>query len=85
MGAFGGQTLLAYQTTKDEKTNIETKDIHWRAGSTRLLQNFKLLGGRSDHHPLSKGPDQRLDKLTIAPTLSVGPDFYPGRPGVRFT
>ena len=28
------------------------------------------------------GPDQRLDKLTIAPTLSVGPDFY-ARPELR--
>lgn len=84
MGAFGGQTLLAYQTTKDEKTNIETKDtsIGGRI-SYAFSKNFKLLVDAATTTRSGNGPDQRLDKLTIAPTLSVGPDFY-SRPELRF-
>mgnify|MGYP000867263411 FL=1 len=84
MGAFGGQTLLAYQTNKDEKTGVETKDtsIGGRI-SYAFSKNFKLLVDAATTTRTGNGPDQRLDKLTIAPTLSVGPDFY-ARPELRF-
>ena len=83
LGAFGGQTLLAYQINKDEKTGIETKDtsIGGRI-SYAFSKNFKLLVDAATTSRTGNGPDQRLDKLTIAPTLSVGPDFY-SRPELR--
>ena len=83
MGAFGGQTVLSYQTNKDEKTGVETKDtsIGGRI-SYAFSKNFKLLIDAATTSRSGNGPDQRLDKLTIAPTLSVGPDFY-SRPELR--
>jgi maltoporin len=83
MGAFGGQTVLSYQTNKDEKTGVETKDtsIGGRI-SYAFSKNFKLLVDAATTTRTGNGPDQRLDKLTIAPTLSVGPDFY-SRPELR--
>ena len=44
LGAFGGQTLLAYQTNKDEKTGVETKDTSVGGRiSYAFSKNFKLL------------------------------------------
>lgn len=84
LGAFGGQTVLSYQTNKDEKTGVETNDtsIGGRI-SYAFSKNFKLLVDAATTTRTGSGPDQRLDKLTIAPTLSVGPDFY-SRPELRF-
>jgi maltoporin len=84
LGAFGGQTLLSYQTNQDEVTGIETKDtsIGGRI-SYAFTKNFKLLVDAATTTRTGAGPDQRLDKLTIAPTLSMGPDFY-SRPELRF-
>lgn len=84
IGAFGGQTMLGYQTNKDEVTNIETKDtsIGGRI-SYAFSRNFKMLVEAATTTRTGNGPDQRLDKLTIAPTLSMGPDFY-SRPELRF-
>ena len=83
MGALGGQTVLSYQTNKDERTGMETKDtsIGGRI-SYAFSKNFKLLVDAATTSRSGNGPDQRLDKLTIAPTLSVGPDFY-SRPELR--
>ena len=84
MGPFGGQTLLSYQTNKDDKTGMETKDtILGGRISYALSKNFKLLVEGATTNRTGNGPDQRLDKFTIAPTLSVGPDFY-SRPELRF-
>ena len=83
MGAFGGQTLLSYQTNKDDKTGVETKDTSLGGRiSYAFTKNFKLLVDAATTTRTGNGPDQRLDKLTIAPTLSVGPDFY-SRPELR--
>jgi len=83
LGAFGGQTLLSYQTNKDDVTGIETKDtsIGGRI-SYAFSKNFKLLVDAATTTRTGNGPDQRLDKLTIAPTISVGPDFWT-RPELR--
>lgn len=84
MGPLGGQTLVSYQTNKDDKTGVETKDtaIGGRI-SYAFSKNFKLLVDAATTTRTGAGADQRLDKLTIAPTLSVGPDFY-SRPELRF-
>ena len=84
LGAFGGQTMLSYQISKDEKTGLEIKDtsIGGRI-SYAFSKNFKLLVDAATTTRTGAGPDQRLDKLTIAPTLSTGPDFY-SRPELRF-
>ena len=44
-GAFGGQTMLGYQTTQDELTNVTTKDtsVGGRV-SYAFTPNFKMLG-----------------------------------------
>lgn len=83
LGAFGGQTLLSYQINKDDVTGIETKDtsIGGRI-SYAFSKNFKLLVDAATTSRTGNGPDQRLDKLTIAPTISVGPDFWT-RPELR--
>lgn len=86
LGAFGGQTLVGYQTAKDDKTGIETRDTSFGGRiSYAFSKNFKLLiEGASTGRTFSNGgADQRLDKLTIAPTLALGPDFY-SRPELRF-
>ena len=84
IGPLGGQTLLSYQTNKDDKTGAETKDtILGGRISYAFSKNFKLLVEGATTNRTGSGPDQRLDKLTIAPTLSVGPDFY-SRPELRF-
>ena len=85
MGAFGGQTMLGYQTSKDDLSGVTTKDtsVGGRV-SYAFSQNFKLLAEASSiSRKLSGQVDQRLNKLTIAPTLSVGPDFF-SRPELRF-
>ncbi len=83
LGAFGGQTMIGYQTNKDEATNIETKDTSIGGGIPYAFpKNFKLLVEAATTTRTGNGPDQRLDKFTIAPTLSMGPDFY-SRPELR--
>ena len=84
MGPLGGQTLVSYQTNKDDNTGVETKDtsIGGRI-SYAFSKNFKLLVDAATTTRTGAGADQRLDKLTIAPTVSVGPDFY-SRPELRF-
>ena len=84
MGAFGGQALLSYQTNKDDVTGVTTKDtsIGGRV-SYAFSPNFKLLAEAGSTSRKAPGRDQTLNKITIAPTLSVGPDFW-SRPELRF-
>ncbi len=83
LGAFGGQTMLSYQTNKDDITGIETKDTSVGGRiSYAFSKNFKLLVDAATTTRTGNGPDQQLNKLTIAPTLSVGPDFW-ARPELR--
>ena len=83
LGALGGQTLLSYQTNKDDITGVETKDTSVGGRiSYAFSKNFKLLVDAATTTRTGAGPDQRLDKLTIAPTISVGPDFWT-RPELR--
>ena len=83
MGAFGGQTLLSYQTNKDDVTGVTTKDtsIGGRV-SYAFSPNFKLLAEAGSTSRKAPSGDQTLSKITIAPTISVGSDFW-SRPELR--
>lgn len=84
VGAFGGQTMLGYQTTQDDLTGVTTKDtsVGGRV-SYAFSSNFKLLAEvGSTRRSIDGQKDQTLNKITIAPTLSVGPEFWK-RPELR--
>ena len=83
MGSFGGQTMLSYQTNKDDITGVTTKDtsIGGRV-SYAFSSNFKLLAEAGATNRKTPSGDQKLNKITIAPTLSVGSDFW-SRPELR--
>jgi maltoporin len=87
-GAFGGQTNLSYATKTDEiganaGVTVKETSIGGRV-SYAFNTNFKLLAeaGSTSTQGLATG-EQTLNKVTIAPTISVGPDFW-SRPEVRF-
>ena len=83
-GAFGGQTLLSYQTSKDDLTGVTTKDTSLGGRvSYAFSPNFKMLGEVGLTNRQAPTGDQTLNKVTIAPTISVGQDFW-SRPEVRF-
>ena len=83
-GPLGGQTLLSYQTSKDDLTGVTTKDtsIGGRL-SYAFSKNVKVLAEAGVTDRKAPTGDQKLNKITIAPTISVGPDFWT-RPEVRF-
>ncbi|MDC6169679.1 maltoporin [Paucibacter sp. XJ19-41] len=82
-GPFGGQALILLAREKN-KLGISTKSfsVGGRA-SYALSRHFKMVGelGVSQYKP-DGGQTARLTKLTIAPTLSVGSDFF-SRPEFR--
>jgi maltoporin len=83
-GAFGGQAIALIGT---EENNAGVKTTASTIGgrvSYAMTKNFKLVTelGHSQYKPQG-GAAAKLDKLTIAPTLSVGPDFWT-RPEFRF-
>jgi len=84
VGAFGGQTMLGYQTSRDDVTGVTTKDTSLGGRvSYAFSTNFKLLAeAGSTRRAVDGQADQTLNKFTIAPTISVGPDFW-SRPEVR--
>jgi len=83
-GAFGGQTMLSYQTNKDDLTGVTTKDTSVGGRiSYAFSPNFKMLGEVGFTTRQAPTGDQTLNKVTIAPTISVGQDFW-SRPEVRF-
>jgi maltoporin len=83
-GPFGGQALVGYQHTRNEATNVVTKDFSLGGRvSYAFHRNFKLLGELSTTTRKVDGQaTQRLSKITIAPTLSVGEGFWE-RPELR--
>ena len=83
-GAFGGQTMVGYQTSQDDVTKVTTKDtsVGGRV-SYAFTPNFKLLGEVGvTRRSVDGQAEQTLNKVTIAPTISVGQDFW-SRPEVR--
>ena len=82
-GAFGGQTSLSYQTKKVDGTDVTTKDTSVGGRiSYAFAKNFKLLAEAGFTSRQAPTGDQTLNKFTIAPTFSVGSDFW-SRPEVR--
>jgi maltoporin len=87
-GAFGGQAILGYQTTKSDDPavtyTIKDTSLGGRV-SYAVSKNFKWLveAGTTSRKFSDNQAAQRLNKLTIAPTLALSPDFW-SRPELRF-
>jgi maltoporin len=83
-GVFGGQAVALVESNKDAVTHLKTDmmSVGGRA-SYGLTKNFKMVGevGFSQKKP-EGAATQTLTKLTIAPTLSLAPDFW-SRPELR--
>lgn len=82
-GTFGGQALALWAREKDAAgVNTDSQSVGGRI-SYGFTKNFKLLAeaGVSQYKP-DGGERARLTKVTIAPTLSVGPGFW-DRPEFR--
>jgi maltoporin len=83
-GAFGGQAIALIGTEEDNNKVKTTASTIGGRVSYAMTKNFKLLveAGHSQYKPQG-GTTAKLDKLTIAPTLAIGPDFW-SRPEFRF-
>ena len=82
-GAFGGQAMVLVATQKDGAgVKTDSASIGGRV-SYAFTRNFKLVTelGLSQYKPQG-GDTARLTKLTIAPTLGAGPEFF-NRPEFR--
>ena len=82
-GPLGGQAIVLFASEKNGAgLKVDSASIGGRV-SYALTKNFKLVSelGVSQYKP-DGGATARLTKLTIAPTLSVGPDFW-SRPEFR--
>ena len=87
-GAFGGQAIVGYQTTKSDDPTVTytTKDTSLGGRvSYAVTKNFKWLAeaGTTSRKFSDNQAAQRLNKITIAPTLALSPDFW-SRPELRF-
>jgi maltoporin len=83
VGAVGGQAIVLYQ--HDEADNGPSTDSSSIGGrvSYALSKNFKLLGELGYSTKKTDGkPSENLTKITFAPALSTGPDFWK-RPELR--
>jgi maltoporin len=83
-GPFGGQALVGLQKSKNEATGVSTRDFSLGGRiSYAFSQHFKMLvEAGTTSRKIDGLADQRLNKVTIAPTLSVGEDFW-ARPELR--
>ncbi len=85
-GRFGGQALVGYQTTKKDNETFTTKDTSLGGRiSYAYTKNFKMLfdAGTTSRSFSDNQASQRLNKITIAPTIAMAPDFW-SRPELRF-
>lgn len=85
-GPLGGQAVIGVQTNQDEGSSVKRTDSSLGGRiSYALNQNFKLLAeaGVTSSTFSDNSPKQTLNKITIAPTLAVGGDFW-SRPELRF-
>jgi maltoporin len=85
-GRFGGQALVGYQTTKKDNETFTTKDTSLGGRiSYAYTKNFKMLvdAGTTSRSFSDNQASQRLNKITIAPTIAMSPDFW-SRPELRF-
>lgn len=87
-GPWGGQALAAYQTTRsdDPAKPFTVKDTSLGARVAYAASaHFKWLleAGTTRRAFSDQQPAQRLNKITVAPTLAMGSDFW-SRPELRF-
>ena len=87
-GVIGGQALVSYQTDKIDggaNSDISTKDLSMGGRMSYAIgQNFKwLVEAGTTSRAIDGQARQRLEKITIAPTLGVAPGFW-SRPEMRF-
>mgnify|MGYP003407251738 FL=1 len=85
-GPLGGQAVIGVQTNQDEGASVKRTDSSLGGRiSYALNQNFKFLAeaGATSSTFSDNSPKQTLNKITIAPTLAVGGDFW-SRPELRF-
>ena len=82
-GPLGGQAMVLVAREKNAAGLVTTSASLGGRVSYAVTKNFKLVGelGYSQAKP-EGGATAKLSKLTIAPTLSVGPDFW-ARPELR--
>jgi maltoporin len=82
-GPLGGQAIVLLAREKNSAGVATTSSTLGGRVSYALTKNFKLVSelGVSQVKP-EGSPTARLTKFTIAPTLSVGPDFWT-RPELR--
>lgn len=85
-GPFGGQAIVGYQTTKPDNSSVTTTDTSLGGRiSYAVSKNFKWLveAGTTARKFSDNTASQTLNKVTIAPTLAVGEEFW-SRPELRF-
>lgn len=83
-GPFGGQAIVGYQTGKPANGGATTKDFSLGGrGSYALSKNFKGLAEVATTTRKNTGPDQRLNKITLAGALAMDESFW-SRPELRF-
>jgi maltoporin len=86
IGAFGGQTMLGWQTNQTDGSSVTSTEtsIGGRV-SYASSKNMKWLfeAGTTNTSFSDGSASQSLNKLTFAPALSVGQDFW-SRPELRF-
>lgn len=83
-GKFGGQALAMLAQSDDGLGVKTTSSSLGAAFSYGFTKNFKLKGDIGLTQKKVDGQDaQQLNKVTIAPTLALGPDFF-SRPELRF-
>jgi maltoporin len=85
-GRFGGQAILGYQTTKADDVSYTIKDTSLGGRmSYAYSNNFKMLveAGTTARSFSDSQAAQRLNKVTIAPTIAMSQDFW-SRPELRF-
>jgi maltoporin len=83
-GKLGGQAVALIGSAKTEAgVKTDTMSLGGRL-SYGVTKNFKLVGEAGYTRSKTDGsPTANLTKVTIAPTLSTGPDFWT-RPELRF-
>ncbi len=81
-GPLGGQVQAMLQKDKAAGVKTDSASVGGRV-SYAFTKNFKLLAelGYSQKKPVG-GATQSMTKFTLAPTLSIGPDFW-NRPELR--
>ncbi len=82
-GKLGGQAVLLFGSAKDDAGNkTDTASIGGRV-SYGVTKNFKMVAEAGLTRVKTDAGSANLTKVTLAPTLSTGPEFWT-RPELRF-